>query len=516
MTMNQLPGSQQSLPLIELLAASLREMQRRVGVMVILFVVIAAISLAIAFTWPKQYHSSTSILVSEDNIIRQLMDGRAVATSVYDRAAIVREVVFSRKVMDQVLEAGGWLTPDTEQAERDRLARSLEARTTIGSRRDNLIFIEYWDTDPGRAKTVTNSFAALFMNESTEAKRRESREAYEFIAEQVAQYHSRLIGAELRLKRFRDDSEEARPGSGLEVSARVGELRRDLANWRMQQQDLRSRMLALQDQLGELDTDTQLDSYQNQLRQQIARLQNELDSQMLDLTPRHPNVIRTRHRIDGLKEELAASADRLRRGEDSLRTLHSPLHQELGSTLAGVRREIAGLDARIRAGEALLAEERQRGRRVADSDIELAELSRDHEVNESIYADLLNRMENARLSMHMDETGQGLTFSLHEPAIEPARPSGLRFLHIASGGLMAAVAMPLGLVLLLVRIDPRVRSPEALERAADLPLLAATPRYWSDADRRQWRLRIGLATLAVVLTLLAFGGAGWWRLTMSA
>jgi polysaccharide chain length determinant protein (PEP-CTERM system associated) len=513
--MNQLPGSSPPLPLIELLPAGLREMQRRLTWMVALFVVIALISLGIAYSWPKQYHATTTILVSEDNIIRQLMDGRAVATSVYDRAAIAREVVFSRKVMDRVLEEAGWVLSDSGQAERDRLAYAVESRTTIGSPRDNLILIAYWDTDPARARTVAASFAELFMAESAEAKRRESREAYEFIAGQVAEYHSRLIEAELSLKQFRDASEDARPGSGLEVSARVAELRRDLENWRMQQHDLRSRMFALQEQLGELGSDTQHDSYQNQLRQQIARLQSELDSQMLDLTPRHPDVIRSRHRIEALKEELAASADRLRRGEDSSRTLHSPMHQELGSTLAGVRREIAGTDARIRASEALLANELQRGRRVAESDIELAELSRDHEVNQSIYADLLNRLENARLSMHMDETGHGLTFSIHEPAIEPARPSGLRFLHIASGGLMAAIALPLGLVLLLVRIDPRVRSPQALERAADLPLLAAMPRYWSDTDQRQWWSRVRLAGLAVLLTILAIVGAGWWRLAMS-
>ncbi|WP_376694903.1 XrtA system polysaccharide chain length determinant [Wenzhouxiangella sp. EGI_FJ10305] len=513
--MNQLPGSTQPLPLIELIPASLREMQRRLLTLVMLFVVIALISLGIAYSWPKQYHASTTILVSEDNIIRQLMEGRAVATSVYDRAAIAREVVFSRRVMDQTLEAGGWSVSDLDQAERDRLADNIEGRTSIGSPRENLIQIEYWDTEPGRAQKVTASFAERFMAESAEAKRQESREAYEFIAGQVDEYHNRLVDAESRLKQFLETRPDAQPGSGMEVNARVAELRRNLENWQMEQQELRSRMLALQGQLGELGSDTQLDSYQNQLRAQIARLQSELDTQMLDLTPRHPDVVRTRHRIEALREEMAAAGDRIRRGEDSSRTLHSPLHQELGSTQASVSREIAGYDARIRSGEALLANEIERGRRVADSDMELAELSRDHEVNQEIYADLLNRLENARLSMHMDETGNGLTFSIHEPAIEPARPSGLRFLHIAAGGLTAAFAMPLGLILLLVRLDPRVRSPESLERAADLPLLVAMPRYWTDADRRQWWLRVRLSILAVALTLLAFAGAGWMRLTIS-
>lgn len=514
--MNHIPDSPQTLPLVELVPACLRELQRRLSWLVILFLVIALITLGMAYTWPKQYHASTSILVSEDNIIRQLMEGRAVATSVYDRAAIAREVVFSRKVMDQVLSRGGWVINDQNPAERDRLARTVESRTTIGSPRDNLILIGYADSDPVRARNVTASFADLFMAESSEAKRRESREAYEFIAVQVAQYHGRLLDAEMRLKQFRDASEDARPGSGMEVSSRVTELRRDLDNWRMEQQDLNSRMLALQGQLGELGTDVQHDSYQNQLRQQIARLQGELDSQMLDLTPRHPDVIRSRHRIEALREELAASADRVRRGEDTSRTLLSPMHQELASALAGVRREIAGMEARVRSGEALLTAELRRGRRVADSDIELAELSRDHEVNQSIYADLLNRLENARLSMHMDETGHGLTFSLHEPAIEPARPSGLRFVHIAAGGLMAAVAMPLGLVVLLVRIDPRIRSPQALERAANVPLLTSMPRYWTDTDRRRWWSSIRLALLALLLTLVAFAAAGWWRLVVES
>lgn len=514
--MDQIPSSPQSLPLLELIPASLSEMQRRLAWLALLFMLIALGTLLYASSMPKQYHASTTILITEDNIIRELMDGRAVATRVGDRATIAGEVIFSRKVMDQVLSAAGWEPADLARGERDRLAQSVESRTSIHSPSDNLIQIAYWDRDPDRARTVTASFAELFIAESAEAKRRESREAYEFIAAQVAQYHSRLIDAELSLKQFREVSEDAQPGTGSEVSGRVAELRRDLETWRMQQEDLHSRRLALQGQLGELGSESQLDSYQNELLQQIARLQTRLDNQLLDLTPRHPDVVRSRHQIEALREELAASADRLGREETRGRHLDSPINEELVRVLAEVRRDIAGLEARIRAGETLLARELQRGRRVADSDMELSELSRDQEVNQAIYADLLNRQENARLSMRLDETGHGPTFSIHEPAVEPAHASGPRFIHMASGGLVAAVALPLGLIVVLVRLDPRVRSPEGLERTADLPLLAAVPRYWSASDRKQWRMRVRLAVLALVVTLLAFAGAAWWRLVVIA
>ena len=110
--MNQLPNVAEPLPLTEYLPASVREGQRHFLKLVLLFAAIGLCALTVAVTWPKQYRSTTSILVSEENIIRQLMDGRAVPTSIYARAAIAQEVIFSRKVMDDVLELGGWLDDD--------------------------------------------------------------------------------------------------------------------------------------------------------------------------------------------------------------------------------------------------------------------------------------------------------------------------------------------------------------------------------------------------------------------
>src|SRR5699024_3702516 len=124
--------------------------------------------------------------------------------------------------------------------------------------------------------------------------------------------------------------------------------------------------------------------------------------------------------------------------------------------------------------------------------------------NKTIYEDLLNRLENARLSMRLDEMGRGLTFSIHEPAVEAARPSGPRFLHMAAGGLMAAIAMPLGLLLLLVRVDPRLRSPEAIERTTQLPLLGTVPRYLTPRERQRLKTRVVVAVLLVTITLTAY------------
>ncbi len=507
--MNQLPNVAEPLPLSEYVPATLREGRRRFLSLVIIFSVIGLLALAVAVSWPKQYSSSTSILISEDNIIRQLMDGRAVPTSIYDRAAIAQEVIFSQKVMDEVLAAGEWLDETSGQAEREQVVQEIKERTTVGAPRENLIQIDYRDREPARAKLVTEMFATLFMAESAQAKQRESSEAYEFIATQVDKYHAMLVDAEHRLKAFRDANEDARPGSGDDVEARIAELRGEIQDLRIDRGALLSRRASQERQLTGLDPETGMRTYQAQLRQRIAMVQEELDTLLLDLQPRHPDVVRARYRIEDLKAELAASGTRGTMPIDGTGFNQSRMQQEMNLDLTEVVGTIAGLDSRVVATERLLQEETARGRRVAESDLQHAELVRDHAVNRTIYEDLLNRLENARLSMSLDELGQGLTFRIHEPAIEPARASGPRFMHLAAGGLMAAVATPLGLLLLFVRLDPRIRSPEAIERVTQLPLLGTVPRNWTSHDRQRLKKQVAIAVGLVAFTLSAYAVAAW-------
>jgi hypothetical protein len=126
-------------------------------------------------------------------------------------------------------------------------------------------------------------------------------------------------------------------------------------------------------------------------------------------------------------------------------------------------------------------------------------------VNREIYQDMLRRRENARVSMEMDRERRGLTMRIQDPAQMPLRPSGLRFMHFALGGLAAAVVVPLGLLFLLARFDPRVRSPRQLERQGHYALLTVVPRYRTPRDRRREFMRMAMSALIVCAVVLAYG-----------
>jgi polysaccharide chain length determinant protein (PEP-CTERM system associated) len=505
-------------PLAELVPVMVRDGRRRILTIAALFCIVGVAALVLGLSWPKKYFAATTILVSEDNIIQQLMEGRAVPTSVSDRAVIAREVIFSRKVMNEVLELGGWLDDNPSPAERARRAEAIESRTLIGAPRENLIRIQYWDTDADRAYQVTQRFADRFMSESREAKLTEGREAHEFISEQVKHYHAKLITAEQNLKAFRDTHNDARPGSATDVSARIGELRRQIESARMELLDYQSRDASLAQQVGQESATLGTVTRAGQFRTRLAELQGELDRLLLDYTDSHPDVVRTRHQIADLRAALDGSGSLPQRSsrEDEDLVLANPLHLELRTRQAEARRYIAGLQARISSTEALLQQELERSHRVADFESDLAELTRDYEVNRDIHQDLLRRREHAQLSMTLDEEGRGLTFRIHEPAVVPARPSGVRFVHFAVGGLVAAAGLPLGLLFLLVRFDPRIRTPNDLERQTGLPVVVSVPTYRNESDRRGWINQVGAAAALVALTLAAYAAAGWIRLVQGS
>src|SRR5882672_5704596 len=84
-----------------------------------IFVIVNAAAITAGLLWTKVYTASTSILVDERNIIQPLMQGAAVATDALDRSKNAREVIFGRRIMDPVLEYGGWLQTNPSVAERE-------------------------------------------------------------------------------------------------------------------------------------------------------------------------------------------------------------------------------------------------------------------------------------------------------------------------------------------------------------------------------------------------------------
>ena len=502
--MNEQPTSLQAL-----LPVLLEEARRRRIVLGLVFAAIALAALVAGVLWPKKYDASTTILVQENSIITPLMEGAATPTANANRAGIARAVILSRRVMDQALAAGGWLQSKPSPVQVDHIINGIKSRTTVQFSRDNLLTISYHDSDPVRTYEVTRLFGELFISESLASKQRESRDAFEFINNQVEAYRLKLTGAEDKLKAYREANADARPGNEAATTARINELRAQVENARMDLMEKRSQEASLVAQLSGESEVTAVLTTEGLYRAQLADLQSQLDKLLMTYTAEYPDVVRVRHQMQDLQQQLAQAEQNKQGGSRSgtptaldASAQFNPLYQQLKSRLSSLRSDIAATTARMNASDSMLQAELERSRRIAGSENATSELTRDYDVNRDVYQDLLKRRENARVSMNLDAKQRGLTFVVQNPAVMPLSPSGLRFMHFGLAGIALGLALPFGLLFGVARFDPRVRSAEQLERLTGLPTLATVPYYATPQDRRRERLRnLALAAILMVVAV---------------
>lgn len=500
-----------TLPPNELIPVLLEEGRRRMLTLTLIFATVALLTLLVGlFLLPQNYSASTTILAQESDIIQPLLEGRAVATGVTDRAGIARQVIFSRKVMEDILKTGGWLQQDPTPVQRDRLIEQITDRIKITSPRPNLVQIAYHDSDARRTYLVTERLTSLFIAASLAAKERESRDAYEFINSQVESYHKKLTDAEDSLQKYRAQNVDAQPGSATDANARISALRTQVEQTHMSLLEQRSRETSLNSQLSGESAVTAVQTRENLYRAQLIDLQGRLDTLLLTYTDQYPDVVRIRHQIADIQQSMQQEQQRRERAPAAQSadafddTRLNPRYQELRSQQAQAQRDASAAQSRMAMSQSMLDKELDRSRRIAASESVLAELTRDYEVNRDIYQDLLKRRENARVSMQLDSQERGLTLRIQDPAVMPLRPTGLRFMHIAIAGLLLAIALPLGLLFLRTRFDPRIRSARTLQRQSAVPMLAVVPPYLTQQDRRAQWLRTATSIAIATVVLVAY------------
>jgi protein tyrosine kinase modulator len=478
---------------------------------VAMFVVVNAVMLAVGLLWPKTFTASAGILVDERSILQPLMQGAAVATDAMDRSKNAREVMFGRKIMDIILEEGGWLKSTPSAAERDLIIDGIKKRTIISTAGKNILRIEYQDTDPARAFHVTEKLAELFIQESITAKASESRAAFDFIDRQTREYEDKLTRTEQELGRLRSANVEIRVGEN-ELTARLNDLYKRIEAAMQELREAEVKGASLERQVSGEAESTEAILVEGQFRARIADLQSKLDNLRLSYHDTHPDIIQLKEQIQVLTDRISAARTRREqtkrsgRAEPEESAVNNPVYQQLRREQSVNQGTIEALQARIADLQRQLQTEVSRGKHVQTEDVRLAELMRDYQVNRDIYLDLLRRRENARVSMNLDRDQQGLSFKIQEPVRVPQSSSGPRFFVFVLGGMALGLLVPFGLLLARLQGDPRIRVGSAIGVAHRLPIMAVVPHFWTPQELKGLRWELVLLALVIFATVAASAG----------
>jgi polysaccharide chain length determinant protein (PEP-CTERM system associated) len=499
----------------------IKEGKRRLLPLTILFAVVALLSLAVGLLMPKRWDAATLIIVEVDNVIKPLMEGRAVSAPVTAQTALVSQVVLGHKILRKLAVEAGIMPTRISPQDQEQLLNQFRSRIKIDNKNDEIIRIAYSDTDPKRAARITNLIGKTFIDESNTLKAGESREAFEFIDKRVKEYGQKLTEAHQKLlDYYRGVS--TRPALGARVAgvagapgaetpplvAAAGRLTPD------QLASLRIEAATLEAQLGRKSQAAIAQDNRNeeQARARVTQAQADLDKLVGTFTDEHPDVRRARRELASAKDDLRRS-EQARADLDKARAAAAALDDEVAQAararLEQVQQKIAAATGRrLRAPVAArgVVEETDKDPEMkgVGQDTTQSALFRIYDSTREVYEDLLKRRENARVSMDLDAEHRGLTMRVQEEAEVPATASSLRLLHLSIIGLVLALAVPFGLLFAIVRFDRRVRSPQQIERLANVPLLVSIP-YEGSRHRSLTRRRDLQVALLVCGVFLVYG-----------
>jgi len=507
------------LPFEELSQAIIAEAFARRNTLFTLFVVISLSFLVVGSVWPKKFLSSVIIHVNSENILTPLMRGAAETTRPTNHVSNAQEIIFGDLIMLQVIKKAGWLKSNPSEVEIEKIKKDILEHVKITGYGANLIRIEYDDEKPMRAYITVKTMAELFIQEGENSKIEESTAAYDFIEKQVNEYLDKLTDVEEKLKQFRSENPDSRSDAEREVSARVNNLQAEIESTKLELREEQIKLESLKKQLSGEAAITISQSREGQYRRKISNLQSELETLRLDYKDTYPEIVRIKYQIEDLKKSLIEEVERRERAKlnaknsgetyiDESRVLN-PLYQQLRSRASSSETQIATLNARVSEMKRMLKEEFSRTRRIHNSAATLSKLTRNYEVNQEIYQDLLRRRENARVSKSLDEEQKGSIFLIQEPAKIPLLPTSIRFIHFVMAGLILGLTIPLALIYVLLNFDSKVRFSKIITKEMNLPVLAEINHISNNIERKSIKINIVFLVLGIFMVFVIYAYVGW-------
>jgi hypothetical protein len=130
-------------------------------------------------------------------------------------------------------------------------------------------------------------------------------------------------------------------------------------------------------------------------------------------------------------------------------------------------------------------------------------MARDLESAQFKYQEILSKQTEVQVSQNLETERKGEKFTLIEPPQTPEKPVSPNRWLILILGLVLALAVGAGAVVLRDSFDASVRGPNDIRQLLQVPALASIPRIVTEADRarHRWMLRLSWAGGAAGLLL---------------
>ena len=546
-------------------------LSRRKVAIILTGLMVFILGLVAALLWPPTYKSSATILIKEQDIPSELV--RSTVTSyAAQRIQTISQRVMTRPNLMEIINKYNLYTDDLKRKTTEEVLGQM--REDIGL---NMISADVVDPRTGRPGVATIAFTlsfegdspastqkvageltSLFLAENIKTRKEKASETLQFLTDETSKLETRIAEAEKKLAEFKEQNAESLPEMNAMNLTILNRTESDLMNTESELRSLNERKFYLQSQLSMINPLTNMRSSTGEsILDPVSRLK-ALESELASLSARysseHPDIVKIKREIDGLKAQTGASgssdetAKRLtkKRGElAALTEKYSADHPDVIS----LSKQVSELENQLQANpqsaenvamtlnpenpayisvqtqlqtvdsdiESLAARKARLTEKVQQLETRIARspqvekdyqvLVREHQNALARFQDIKARQMEAEIGQELEKESKGESFVLIDPPQFPEKPVKPNRIAIIFLSFIFAMAAGLGVAILKEAMDSSVRGVSGVTKLLTAAPLAVIPVIYNTYDlRRKKRINMlvtGAVVGSIVTVLLA-------------
>jgi len=517
----------------------LRMAWRRRWFIVIPLVVIASTTAVVSLFLPNRYRASTSIIIVPQRVPENFVKS-TVTAELSERLNLISQQILSRTRLERIVQEFNLYERERERMIMEDVIEQMRRDITLNvntnrNRRDQAssFNVSFESPDARTAMRVTERLASLFVQENLEDRELLADQTNQFLQGQLEEARRRLLEHEKKLQDFRQRNNGQLPdqvasnlqmmqSAQLQMQGVVDSANRDRDRLLMLQRNLADNLSAAAPVVVPGPTPSANEPFIGTATQQLELARTQLRALELRLKPEHPDIGRAKRVIAELERKAEAEALNQplsaqsppptvnidRAAQARVEQMRAEI-QEIQTRLESAKREAARLQdqaqghaARVQAAPSL--------------ESQLTELMRDYATLQEGYTSLLQKSEDSKIAVNLERRQIGEQFRILDGARLPERPVSPDRVRINMMGILAGLAVGLGLVALLEYRDTSLKSDDDIVTTLSLPVLAVIPVMTNAVERRANRRRKLLlaASASVVCMVLAAAVMVVWRLQL--
>jgi len=442
----------------------------------VLFFSVAAIVLTKAM--PRQYKATAKVMVSTSDASMSVLSDMGLQELVSGMSNESDEIqnhiamLTTRPVLEEVVwrlqlrTSGGRLLP-SDKLLIPGLFSSFEAPPAVSVKQHqstDIILIEAKSDDPELSSMLANTLAKVYISDTQNRARRETREARSFVESRLGVVEGEFEQALTQIA----DAQEREQVVDLEAEVKSAVTR--LSDLMMAGEENTARIQEIQAQIGEIKNLQGLERVDfvgpstvaenldiRDYRESISQLKHQRQVLLKDKTERHPDVQAIATQIRALEVEL----------EKALAEQHG-----LDPTLLKLQTELAGLIRKGAEINAAIDRTTDRFATYPEKMQTLTQLELAATAAEEVYKSLQDQSYQIAIAEAMTVS----PLQMLEPAQRPERHVSPRMVSNLVVGLFLGFLAGMALVVLFEYVDDSVKSPEDLREIWDVPVLGLIPK----------------------------------------